>query len=319
MKLEKTLLGMFTAIALVAGGCGSTPDPDPDPEPDPDPTGFQQPANTVPLNFSVDASARAGEYQNEDLEWKGSFIYDPATRLITYDGNWTGPYAPLYDDGPWTSGGHEPANSVAGDNQFGVTVFLPIPTETVTIKYGLQIPFGDKCDNSGGCWLWRGPDGTAVVNANQQTAVEVEGIALLPEGTVDLRLTLDTNNLGYSHTFAAGSTVKVKGSFNDWNLDQAYDDGTHGDATSGDGVYTYTLSMNDPARKLLPVGVNAEFIFAHSVTAEDTDGTEYKNGTEGGTQGVAAFTKKPDADFVSAPVIVLNGAGQNGNTAVAIE
>src|SRR5437660_1372237 len=106
-------LGIATVAALAACG-GSTPKP---------PT-FTQPAGTVAVNFSVDDTANK-VWKDKEMVWKGAMIYDAATNKISYDSNWGGPWAPLYDDGPWTAGGHEPDGATAGDHVFGVTVFAP--------------------------------------------------------------------------------------------------------------------------------------------------------------------------------------------------
>jgi hypothetical protein len=63
---------------------------------------------------------------------------DPASRIATRDEGWGGPYPRLYDDGPWTAGGHEPAGAVAGDHRWGVTVFIKPPaTGIAQYEYGL--------------------------------------------------------------------------------------------------------------------------------------------------------------------------------------
>src|SRR5205807_5054183 len=91
-----------------------------------------------------------------DMEWKGSMLYDAATNKVTMDSTWGGPWAPLYDDGPWTSGGHEPAGANAGDHIFGTVVFVTPPaTGSDTYAYGLvdhSAPYNDG-------WIWQGPPG----------------------------------------------------------------------------------------------------------------------------------------------------------------
>jgi hypothetical protein len=74
----------------------------------------------VAVNFTVDDTANK-VYQAGYLQWKGSFVYNPTTRIITFDDTWADPLIPLYDDGPWKSGGHEPVGAVAGDHKWGVT------------------------------------------------------------------------------------------------------------------------------------------------------------------------------------------------------
>lgn len=305
MNETKKILGFITAAGLLIAGCGTPIEPPPEEE------GFPQPENTVALSFTIDASGRPGFYVNEGLEWKGSFTYDKATRLLTYSADWAGgngPYAPLYDDGPWDKGGHEPKGAVAGDNKFGITAFLPKQTEALEIKYGAQIPAGPNCGNSGGCWIWKGSDGSVTIPAGSTTPVTAAGLMLDPDGTNDLRLTLDTNNLGGTFELPAGTKPQVKGTFSDWSPEETYDDGTHGDATASDGIYTYTLSLNAIRRLKLASGANAEFIWV-------VGGVEYKDGSAGELNGVKAFVKGATGDFVEKTVAVLDS---NQNTYVAI-
>lgn len=124
MKRISILLAVAASLTLAACGSSSS---------DPVDLGFPQPAGTVAINFSVDDSVN-GVFAAGELQWKGSMIYDAATRKITEDATWGGPFAPLYDDGPWnvtnaTTGlpGHEPATAVAGDKKWGVTVFMAPP------------------------------------------------------------------------------------------------------------------------------------------------------------------------------------------------
>lgn len=307
MKLNNKYLGILGALAL-ATGCGSTGNSNPDPLPDNTPdagneqAGFEQPANTVAVNFTIDASGRPGFYSDGDLEWKGAFEYDSATRIQIADGNWDGPFAPLYDDGPWTTGGHEPKGAVAGDDKFGITVFMAVPTEDQTYEYGAQTKAGG--------WIWpAGDNGSFTLVANSTAEVTADGLTLTPEGTYDLRLTVDTKNLGSGATYTAGSPVTVKGTFSEWGEEAAFDDGTHGDATANDGVFTYTLSENATRRLKLTSGTIQEWVWV-------IGGVEYKK-TSGGAEdtGVVAYTKGPsDSGFVTAAITFAT----NGNTMIVI-
>src|SRR5437870_6132320 len=93
---------------------------------------FTKPAGTVAVNFSVDDTANK-VFAAGDLKWKGSMIYDTATNKVTKDDTWGGPYATLFDDGPWTNGGHEPDGATKGDNIWGVTVFVTPPATGSTV------------------------------------------------------------------------------------------------------------------------------------------------------------------------------------------
>ena len=289
--MKKQILGCITVAALAAA-CGEQQN-----------SGFPQPANTVPVNFTIDASGRKDFYADEDLEWKGSFTFDKETRVLTYSADWAGgagPYAPLYDDGPWTKGGHEPEGATANDDKFGITAFVAVPTEALKIEYGAQT-------KSGG-WIWKGSNGAITLPANATTAVTAEGLTLTPEGTVDLRLTLDTKNLGSGFTFASGTPVKVKGTFADWSTVDAFDDATHGDATAGDGVFTYTMSSDATRRLKLVHGDTAEFIWM-------LGDAEYKNSTSAEQTGVKAYTKDGAATAFTEQTVII---AANKNTAVAV-
>lgn len=308
MRIENksfALVGILGAVALFSA-C---------PEGGP---AFQQPDGSVAINFTVDATGRADYYEDESFEWKGAFTYDGTTRIMTYASDWAGgegPYAPLYDDGPWTMGGHEPIGAVAGDDKFGITVFLMKPAEELTIEYGAQ-----TCCGSSGGWIWPGStNGSVTVGPTTTGPVTADGMTLPAEGTTDLKLMLDTSALSGGHTIASGRAVKVKGTFSDWAVDQAYDDGTHGDPTASDGIYTYTLSENE-ARRLYPAsGAEVEFIWIFCVAgtdcAEGDNGAPYKGSSEAETGGVMAATKGASESTYTTRTVTL---ADNGNTQVAI-
>src|SRR5688572_29782683 len=108
MNKTKMIVGSLAVAALV----GCVPE-------EPVEEGFPQPAGTTVVNFSIDASDRTDVYENEGLEWKGSFTFDKNKRVLTYAADCAGgkgPYAPLCADGRWDKGGHEPKGAVAGDD-----------------------------------------------------------------------------------------------------------------------------------------------------------------------------------------------------------
>lgn len=293
------------AMALAA--CGSKSDSTTTPPP----TGFPKPAGTVAVSFSVDDTANK-VYQAGELLWKGSMVYDSTTRKIgAVDSSWNGPWAPLYDDGPWTSGGHEPAGATAGDHKWGVTVFVTPPaTGTATYEYGLvDHAFGDG-------WVWVGGNGQFLVNAGATSDITATGMTFPPFGTTDLRLVIDTNNLDPGGTWDT-SKVAVKGSAFAWYLTQMHDDGLLGDVTSGDGKYTFVLSNHVGAGKLLyhtgltHSGDLPEFVF----TIGPTD-KEYKIGGACSTQGVTADYKPAGGSWT--PLTVQVQTSGNFNTYVTI-
>jgi hypothetical protein len=289
----------LTAL-LMAVACGDDGDSD---------KGFKQPADTVAISFSIDDSANK-TYTAGELQWKGSFTYDDATRILTHDAGWgggTGPYPTLYDDGPWSAGGHEPAGETAGDSVWGITVFFPIPDTDTNFEYGAQ--------NSDGGWIWTGDgNGTFSVTAGATNPITATGMSIEPFGKIDLRLSLDVNALSDQHTFTAGDTVMVKGSFAAWSEMSCLDDGTKGDETSADGVYTFVMSENVgagtdfPHSGLLKSGDKPQFVFViHGVEYKGTitgktgsvplgDGVKAEYKPDGGNWTEATITWLPDGD-----------------------
>src|SRR5512140_3495895 len=103
MKVGKTVgvVGLLAAISLAMEGCDDLlclmPGVTCDPPclghiPCPDPCWGVQPAGTVAVNFTIDASARPGLYHDQDFQWKGNFTYDGGTNVLTPLTGWAGPY-----------------------------------------------------------------------------------------------------------------------------------------------------------------------------------------------------------------------------------
>jgi len=310
MTKLRILFAALLATSVIA--CGDDDDGGEEPPPS---GGFAQPAGTVAVNFTVDDTANklfgAGE-----LVWKGSMLYNSTTRVVTLDSNWAGPWATLYDDGPWNQGnppGHEPAGAVAGDNKWGVTVFVAPPaTGTTNFEYGLIDQYYETTYGNG--WMWVGSNGTFSVAAGATAAITAQGLVIPAVGTVDFRLTLDKNNLDASTTWDT-TTVKVKGSAWSWSEITLADDGTKGDATAADGIYTMRLSDWAGAGKpykhtgLLKSGQTPEFIWV-------LNGVEYKlaNGNAA-TTGLTAATKASGAaDFTAQTINILG----NKNSAITV-
>lgn len=297
--MKRTLMTIGIALALACGG--SSPKP---------PT-FKQPAGTVVLNFSVDDNANK-VFANKDMEWKGSMLYDATTNIVTYAGDWgggNGPYAPLYDDGPWTQGGHEPEGAVAGDHIFGVAVFATPPTASQSWGYGLNdasVKANGRLVGPNG-WIWPpGPNGGFTLAPGQTASVKADGLTLKKFGTTDVQFIIDKAAL------AAGtwdtSKITIKGSGWGWNEILLVDDGTLGDATAGDGKYTFVLSQYAGSGKVLP----------HAGLANSADkiefnvvfnGKEYKDGAGNGyATGVTASVKSATATAFT-PVTITSGTG----------
>lgn len=265
-----------------------------------------QPPCTVAVNFVVDDSANA-VFLDAEAQWKGSFQYDGATRIAYHDGSWNGgngPFAPLYDDGPWTAGGHEPIGQVADDHILGVTMFVHPPASgSVTFEYGLV----DNAFNDG--WIWVGGNGSFVVAAGATAPISAPGLTFAAFGTTDVALTLDTGNLDAGATWDT-STVEVKGSGWAWNEITMRDDGVAPDTTAADGIYVFVLSEHAGIGNtyyhtgLAASGQQVQFVFV-------LGNTEYKVSSVPPTAGVSAQTMRPAASWIAATVGNLAGGDQN--------
>lgn len=313
----RTLPRFFAGLSLIAAAglftaCGDdtndTPDASVNPDagggnPDAGGGGFEQPANTVALNFTIDDSANK-TYTQGELRWKGSFQYDAATRIMTHDPSWAGgdstKYPVLYDDGPWNMGGHEPAGSTAGDNIWGITTFFAKPDMATNFEYGAE-------DGNAG-WIWIGPNGTFVVQPTS-TSIDVPGLVIPAFGTIDLRLTIDTSTLAGGFDFMAGDDLTVKGSAWGWSEVDLTQTGTT-------AIYEFVLSENVGAGTprvhsgLLASGGEAQFVFV-------IGGVEYKVGGTPPTTGVDAYLKIPPSTTWT-PVAIQNKPDGDRNTYVAV-
>ena len=255
--------------------------------------------------FSIDDSANKTFDATDGLAWKGSFAYDPATNVLNFDGSWAGgagPYPLLYDDGP-APAGHEKPGATAGDNIWTTVVKVPTPEADLEFEYGAA--YGGA---GGPNWIWTGSNGKFTVPAGSTAQVDATGLVIPAFGTVDLKLTIDVSNQGAAlDPLFQGvdyASVKVKGSAWGWQEVTMTDDGTKGDATAGDGVYTFLLSENLGKHSgLLKGGDNAEFVFV-------LDGTEYKGAEGPSTMGVMAY--------LGGSEVTIGRLETNANTYVAV-
>ncbi|HVN32375.1 MAG TPA: hypothetical protein VMT45_10340 [Thermoanaerobaculaceae bacterium] len=232
--------------------------------------GFTQPAGTVAVSFAVDDRENR-VYEAGDLKWKGSFIYDATTRILTFDPFWSAGldgWPTLYDDGPWTQGGHEPIGARAKDHVWGVTVFVHPPAAgSDSYQYGLtDALYENKLGNG---WMWMGNNGEFTVSAGGSGPITATGMSFARFGHVDLEFTLDTNLLAQVPSWTWDTTtVTVKSSTWGW--------GELAMASTGGGLYT--LRLSDFTGKhallvhtgLLNVGEKPEFVFT-------LGGVEYRN------------------------------------------
>ena len=243
-------------------------------------------AGAVELTLVVDDTANK-TYGDGELIWTGSFAWDETSNTLAYATSWLpeeGPYPPLFDDGPRSSGGHEPEGSSPGDHIWGVSVCYVIE-QTRTLSYGLL--------NDDLRWIWEGPNGTIEVTQDATGLIAVPGMTIAEHGDRDFRLMLQLDAL---HSDYQGSIttddygIFVKGTMNSWTPVQLLDDGQHGDASAGDGVLTYEHSSYlGPHDGLLRPGQEAQFVFvfAQGESAPDA-GIEYKVAGDAALEGVDA-------------------------------
>lgn len=282
--------------------------------------GFAQPAGTVPVEFSVDDTANK-QWKSEELEWKGAMLYDTTTRKITFDSNWAGPWAKLYDDGPWNKGGHEGATATAGDHKLGTTVFVAPPAAGAApqkYEYGLRDATNPDTQNGG--WVWVGSNGSFTVNPGATATLTAQGLTFPAHGTIDLKVTLDTHNLDSGGTWDT-SAVFIKGSGWGWSDVQTFDDGTHGDDTAGDGIYTFVLTVTAADLLAKPPypgpfnhGDKPEFVWDLGAAKK-----EYKVNSICSKVGVKAYTKPSGGSFTEQTLDLTGGTGLgSGNTFITV-
>lgn len=287
--------------ALLLGGCG-----DDDTSPTGNPGGDDGPGPTATVTFRIDDRANQTYQSSDGLAWKGSFSYDASSRLLTYDPGWGGPYVLLYDDGPLDAGGHEPADAVAGDHVWSVSVLVDNTYET-TFEYGA---IRGSVDGADGEWIWIGSNGLVTVPADSEGPIAATEMVIPLHGTIDLRLTVDVSGNGANLAAKFQGTdysglVTVKGSVWGWRSESAADDGTDGDEVAGDGIHTFLLSARTgPHEGLLNAGDAPRFMV-------ELDGVEYRVSGAAATDGLgAAFDAR--GGFEPTPILV-DAAGSQQN------
>jgi hypothetical protein len=291
--MKRILSAVLLATAMVACGGSSTP---------PTPPPFTKPAGTVAVGISIDDTANK-VYKDKEMLWKGGMLYDATTNKVTKDSTWAGPWAPLYDDGPFSKGGHEPEGSVAGDHIFGTVVFVTPPAaQSDTWEYGLV----DHVYDDG--WIWPGSqNGTFAVAAGAVNDIKADGATLKKFGTTDLQLTLNKAQIAGNQWDLSKVTAKGSGSWG-WKevpltLDSA-------------GNYVFTLSQfagttTLPHTGLLNRGDTQEFVFVFNGTEYTTDGQIHA------TAGVTATVKAQGASGWTKVAVQTQTSGHN-NTYVTI-
>ncbi|MBN2495509.1 MAG: IPT/TIG domain-containing protein [Deltaproteobacteria bacterium] len=271
---------------------------------------YVKPEGYASVTFFVDDKANQ-TYSSGDIQWKGSFIYDDQTNIITYDGSWAGeqgPYPVLYDDGPISQGGHEMPGASAGDHVFSVEVYVKADA-----SFDQEYQYG--AINERGNWIWEGPNGEFVLPAGSTDRLDAQGYYIHAFGTYDIRVALDTAELHemFLPFDPAINRIYLKGSMNSWAERQLLDNGEKGDQAAGDGVYTYWHSQNMGEHDgLLFAGQHVQFVFL-------IDDFEYKR-VDALSEGVSAWTNCEGPDvWDSAPIIMENESrGRIKNTTVVV-
>lgn len=289
------------------------------------------PPGHVAVSIAVDDTANR-VFAGAELAWKGSFVYDPATRVAVKDSAWPGPYPALFDDGPWTEGGHEAAGAVAGDHVLGATIFVRAPltpeeiaTYAFYFEYGLIDVNYERPISEGGLgngWLWAGPPGSFSIGLLRTADLMARGMTLPAFGATDLRLTLDLSRLAQG-TWDT-SAVWIKSDAWSWGLVQLQDDGRKGDASAGDGIFTFVLSEHAGAGRpllhtgLLRSGQAPEFVWKLGGGLDTLTG-EYKS-SEGValSAGATAATRPAGGSWTTLPILLCTANGSNQNTCVTV-
>jgi len=164
-----------------------------------------------------------------------------------FDAAWDGGATQqMYDDG--TNG-----DAVAGDNRFSLTVELNVDTDTTIWAYQMQ-------DGSGN---------SLISGENPEFLVpdESEQLLVYPRESVTITFIIDDTKDDYYITACKmkGIFILANGEPNDWAYHTMFDDGSHGDETAGDHIWTIQID-------LLP-DTDMDSIYQCKWGAEDQDGT----------------------------------------------
>jgi hypothetical protein len=130
---------------------------------------------------------------------------------------------PGYDDG--TNGDATP-----GDNIWSAT--FNVACDGTTHEWG-------AVDQNDG-WLLEGPNPAFTVDASCNVTGQSDYVIPGTGGQVDVTLTVTDPNMDIGG-------IQIKGSYGGWASEMAYDDGTNGDATAGDGIWTLQVTADIPA------------------------------------------------------------------------
>lgn len=264
-------------------------------------TSWKKPEGYAAIQFTVDDTANQ-TYKDGQMKWTGSFAWSAKDNTIAFSSAWQptdGPFPALYDDGPWSAGGHEPEGAVKGDHLFQCEVWFKADEET-TFEYGALNEF-DR-------WIWLGPNGVFTLAKGATDTIPVPGLVFPGFGDIDFKVTVDLNalNPAFSSVTPADNKVYLKSSANSWTPVEIVDDGQKGDATAGDGVYTYVQSVNKGSHDgLIATDQHVQFVFVFAMTDLSPDeGSEYKQGTQCLADGVKAYhDAAAKGTFAEVPVV----------------
>jgi len=266
-------------------------------------TGPAPDAGFVRVNFTIDDSANRVYDQAGGLAWKGSFTFDNTTRVMVKTG-WVAPFATLWDDGPVSTGGHEPEGATANDNRWGIEALVAKPAADEMYEYGA---ISGSVNGSDGNWIWgleHPSNGTFTVPANSDAPINAVGLTLPAFGTIDLRFLVDTSTMSTDFpNFNPADGLGVKSSQWGWSVIHMVDTGADGDDTANDGIFTMVLGENIGTGSPLPYsgraksGDQPQFVFVMAPEPDGTGGLEYKSAANGAyLEGVTVQTRAQGAN-----------------------
>ncbi len=130
-----------------------------------------------------------------------------------------------YDDG--TNG-----DATAGDNIWSAT-FTDVACDGTTHEWGAV--------DQNQTWLLAPGTPNQMFTVDAGCAVTGETAYMIPTvgGSVMVTLTVTDSNMDIG-------SIDLKGSYGGWSSEAAYDDGTNGDATAGDGIWTLVVEADMP-------------------------------------------------------------------------
>ncbi len=214
------------------------------------------------------------------------------------------------------SGGDRPALTNDGTGLWSVDVDYPIPAMDETFNYGANAVFTDSDD-----WIWAYDSRhtgsyTVPADANDGDVIDVAGLTIPAFGDWNMRATIDTSSLAAGFTGDPSLGVGVKTNRNGFGLVVLNDDGTNGDETASDGVYTFDMDAQATAAAM-GTSMSSVGLMAPGERVEFTwviGGTEYK--IDGGERtGVAVEltdTSTPTNPWVPASVVRLRSDRNTG-------